>query len=124
MLKMARLLTHPTPARRDAPFRRQGRSERRAEEVQTALRVGSSPIGWILANGKAPTVLSTSENLNRYVEDFDEPRTTHGKRRVSARLGWAGEKSDFFSILGGGHKKTLPSRSDEKVGGTDGRKPD
>ena len=23
----------------------------------------------------------------------------HGKRRVSARLGWAGEKSDFFSIL-------------------------
>ena len=23
----------------------------------------------------------------------------HGKRRVSARLGWAGEKGDFFSIL-------------------------
>ena len=22
-----------------------------------------------------------------------------GKRRVSARLGWAGEKNDFFSIL-------------------------
>ena len=26
-------------------------------------------------------------------------RTLHGKGRVSARLGWAGEKSDFFSIL-------------------------
>src|SRR2546426_12507656 len=27
MLKKARLLTHPTPARQDAPFRGQGRSE-------------------------------------------------------------------------------------------------
>ena len=26
-------------------------------------------------------------------------RTPHGKGRVSARRGWAGEKSDFFSIL-------------------------
>ena len=26
MLKMARRLTHPTPARQDAPFRRQGHS--------------------------------------------------------------------------------------------------
>jgi len=32
----------------------QGRSERRGEEVQTALRVGRSPVQWILANGKAP----------------------------------------------------------------------
>jgi hypothetical protein len=34
-----------------------------------------------------------------YVEDFDEPRTTRGKERVSARRGWAGEESGFFSIL-------------------------
>jgi hypothetical protein len=34
-----------------------------------------------------------------YVEHFDEPRTLHGKKRVSARWGWAGEKSDFFSSL-------------------------
>ena len=34
-----------------------------------------------------------------YVEDFDEPRTPHGERRVTARWGWAGEKGDFFSIL-------------------------
>ena len=34
-----------------------------------------------------------------YVEDAFEPRTKHGKRRVSARRGWAGEKSGFLSIL-------------------------
>jgi hypothetical protein len=39
----------------------QGRSERRGEEVQTALCVGRSPVELILANGKAPTVLPTSE---------------------------------------------------------------
>jgi hypothetical protein len=31
MIKKVRLLTRPTPARRDAPFRGQDRSERRAE---------------------------------------------------------------------------------------------
>ncbi len=34
-----------------------------------------------------------------YVEDAFEERTMPGERRVSARQGWAGEKSDFFSIL-------------------------
>ena len=29
----------------------QGRSERRGEEVRTALRVGRSPLQWALANG-------------------------------------------------------------------------
>jgi hypothetical protein len=28
-----------------------------------------------------------------------DTRTPLGERRVSARRGWAGEKSDFFSIL-------------------------
>ena len=37
--------------------------------------------------------------LGGYVEDFDEPRTKHGKRCVSARRSWAGKKGDFFSIL-------------------------
>jgi hypothetical protein len=36
---------------------------------------GRSPVQWILANGKTPPALPASENLNRYVEDFDEPRT-------------------------------------------------
>ena len=35
----------------------------------------------------------------RYVEPLSEARTMLGERRVSARRGWAGEKSDFFSIL-------------------------
>src|SRR5205823_12480063 len=34
-----------------------------------------------------------------YVEDLNDARTMHGKRRVSARRGRAGEKGDFFSIL-------------------------
>ena len=36
-----------------------------------------------------------------YVEGLNDARTTHGKRRVSARRGWAGEKSGFFSSLVG-----------------------
>ena len=34
-----------------------------------------------------------------YVEPLSEARTLLGRRRVMARLGWAGEKTDFFSIL-------------------------
>ena len=77
----------------------QGRSERRGEEVHTALRVGRSPLQWVLANGKAPTAFRTSEKLRLTVEPLSDARTMLGERRVSARQGWAGEKSDFFSIL-------------------------
>ena len=42
----------------------QGRNERRGEEVHTALRVGRSPLQWVLANGKAPPVVPTSENFS------------------------------------------------------------
>jgi hypothetical protein len=45
---------------------------------------GRSPTQWILANGKSPPVRPSSENFNRYVEDFDEPRT---------------KLADFFRIL-------------------------
>ena len=96
MLKKARLVTHPAPARQDAPFRGQGRSERRGEEVQTAFRVGRSHFQWVLANGKAPTAFPTSEKLILNVEPLSEARTPHGTRRVSARQGWAGEKSGLF----------------------------
>jgi hypothetical protein len=37
-----------------------------------------------LANGKTPPAIPPSENLNRYVEDFDEART---------------KLAGFFSIL-------------------------
>ncbi len=73
--------------------------ELKPEEVPTALREAVRQYKWILANGKTPPVLLSSVNLNRYVEDFDEPRTKPGKRRVSARRGWAGEKGGFFSSL-------------------------
>ena len=54
----------------------QGRSERRGEEVQTALRVGRSPFEWILANGKAPPVLPISEGFLLNVEPLSDARTT------------------------------------------------
>jgi hypothetical protein len=41
----------------------QGRSERRGEEVRSALRVCRSPFELILANGKSPPVIPISERL-------------------------------------------------------------
>jgi hypothetical protein len=35
----------------------------------------------------------------RYAEPLSDARTLHGKRRGSARQVWAGEQSDFYSIL-------------------------
>jgi hypothetical protein len=52
-----------TPCRMLKKAVQQGRSERRGEEVHTALRVGRSPLQWVLANGKAPTEFRTSEKL-------------------------------------------------------------
>jgi hypothetical protein len=63
MLTEARLLTSPTLARRNAPCPKQSCSERRGEEVRTALRVGRSPFEWIVANGKSPPVIPISERL-------------------------------------------------------------
>ena len=48
---------------------------------------------------KPPRVFPTSEKLLFDVEPLSEARTPHGRKRVSARWGGAGEKSDFFSIL-------------------------
>ena len=84
MLKKARLLTHPTPARQDSPFRGQGRSERSGEEIHTALRVGRSPLQWVLANAKAPPEFPSSEKLLLDVEPLSAART---------------KPADFFSIL-------------------------
>jgi hypothetical protein len=83
----------PTPARRDAPFREQGRSERRSTEVQTALRVGRSPQEWILANGKVPPALPTSENLIRHVEPLSARERCMGND--APRRAWAGGRATF-----------------------------
>jgi hypothetical protein len=75
MLKKSRLLTRPTPARRDAPSPKQGRRRTETGGGTDRTSWGRSPIQWILANGKTPPALPPTENLNRYVEDFGEPRT-------------------------------------------------
>ncbi|HEY6287845.1 MAG TPA: hypothetical protein VIW48_00215 [Nitrospiraceae bacterium] len=49
-------------------------------------------------SGKAAASEEAQRTL-RYVEPLSDTRTPYGKRRVSARQGWAGEKGDFFSIL-------------------------
>jgi hypothetical protein len=53
----------------------QGHNERKGKEVQTALRVGRSPLQCVLANGKAPLVFPTSSNLLLRVEPLTEART-------------------------------------------------
>jgi|CXWL01.1.fsa_nt_gi hypothetical protein len=50
----------------------QGRSERTDEEVQTALRVGRSPIQWILANEKYPPALPISAAFLLNVEPLND----------------------------------------------------
>jgi len=64
------------------------------DELSLAAPQENTPAGC----SKKPSSKAEAYPL-RYVEDLDDARTPHGKRRVSARRGWAGEKSDFFSIL-------------------------
>jgi hypothetical protein len=61
-----------------------GRSERKGEEVRTALCVGRSPLQWILANGKTPPMLPVSEELLLNVEPLSDART---------------KLADFFNIM-------------------------
>jgi hypothetical protein len=67
-------------AQKDCPARPQANRNRRRYRPHF---VGPFALQWSLANGKPPPALPTSENLNRYVEDFEEQRTT---------------LADFFSI--------------------------
>ena len=64
MLKNPTVLICPAPARQDARFRKQGLSEQRGEEVQTAPSVDRSPFTWVLAKRKAPPVIQISERLD------------------------------------------------------------
>jgi len=80
----AAFLTRPTPAHRDAPFRGQGPSERRAEAYPF------SP---------ARSELSEQFFLAWYVEGLNDVRTTPGLRNVLPCRDWAGETGDFFNSL-------------------------
>ncbi len=62
-----------------------------------------------LGERKSPS--SASEFPKTLVELLSDARTLHGKWRVLARRGWAGEKSDFFSIL-------LERSDEDEVGDT------
>src|SRR5436853_4453704 len=59
--------------------------------------------------GKAAASEESRHRL-RYVEPLREPRTKLGERCVLAHQGWAGEQSDFFSIL------LIAKRTDERHG--------
>ena len=100
MLKKARLLTRPALARRDAPYPKQGRSERRGEEVRTALRVGRSTLQWVLANGKAPTAFRTSKKLLLNVEPLSE-RERRLVKGASWRTGVGRVRTETFSASSG-----------------------
>ena len=52
-----------------------------------------------LGEWKIPSSASGLRKTLFNVEPLSDARTPLGERRVSARQGWAGEKSDFFSIL-------------------------
>ena len=52
-----------------------------------------------LGERKSSSGTSDLRESVRYVEPLSDARTSHGKGRVSARRGRAGEKNDFFSIL-------------------------
>jgi hypothetical protein len=52
-----------------------------------------------LGEWKIPPSASGLRNTLFNVEPLNDASTPLGKRRVSARLGWAGEEGDFFSSL-------------------------
>jgi hypothetical protein len=54
-----------------------------------------------LGERKCPSSDSEIREACRYVEPLSDARTPHGNRRVSARRGRAGKKSDFFNSLQG-----------------------
>ena len=84
MLKKPRLLTRPTPARLDAPFRWQTAASDGTRRYIPHFVWAVPPLEWILANGKAPTAISTSESFIWYFEGLSDTRTL---------------LADFFNIL-------------------------
>jgi hypothetical protein len=80
-----------------------GRNERRGEEeVRTALRV-TFDLAMNLGERISLFSISNIRDVPLNVESLSDVSTTHGKWRISARRGRAGEKSDCFSILLGAY---------------------
>src|SRR4029077_19314986 len=82
-----------------------------SEEARRYLPHFVRPFALHMILGERKNPLSVLGPSGRYphVEPLSDARTTHGKRRVSARQGWAAEKSDFFSILPGLLDRPHPS---------------
>jgi hypothetical protein len=63
--------------------------------VHTTLRMGGSPLRWVLAKGKAPPAFPTSEKLLLNVEGLNDAtclfRARHGRQGTPL--------ANFFSIL-------------------------
>ena len=72
-------------------------------EIQTAIRVDRPSLQWMAFPFCSPHLFLYSAGLN-------DASTLHGERRVSARWGWEGETSDFFTrILNGCLVMTWPT---------------
>ena len=72
---------------------------RRISLVCTSRITGVHHAGCSKMSSSKAAASEDARRTLRYVEPLNAARTPHGEKRVSARWGWAGEKSDFFSIL-------------------------
>ena len=73
-----------------------------AQQGRRRIETGGVPSGAHGATDKEHYVCArrrVGEAAGSPLRMLSRGRTTPGKRRVSARQGWAGEKGDFFSIL-------------------------
>ena len=94
MLKKATVLTRPTPARRDAPLPSKAAvSEEARRYVPHFVRPFARRMD--LGEWKIPSSASGLRKTLFNVEPLSDARTPLGERRVSARRGRVGEKSDF-----------------------------
>jgi hypothetical protein len=81
-----------------------GCSKKTANEAAGERKPEAYPLGRTVRRIRSTTSVRAAESVRRPgpVEDFLEPRTKIGTRRVLARWGWAGGIGAFFSSLRGG----------------------
>ena len=78
------------------------RSSGKAAASEEARRYGPhfvGPFALAIGLGERKSPSSTSDFRKAFVEPLSDASTMHGTWRVLARRGWAGEKSEFFSLL-------------------------
>ena len=67
--------------------------------VLTGAQQKTGPAGCSKRSFSKAAASEEARRTIRYVEPLSDARTPPGEKRVSARRGWAGEKSGLFSIL-------------------------